>query len=377
MGSNKKPQKNHKGSSAKLADIPEPKSTTPNSSRIQHGRLIPPQQQILLLSHDEWEAFIEEWAHHQKTRYLRVLRMSGPSDQGIDIAGLTDKDGLFGVWDNYQCKHYKEALSPPTAIVEIGKILWHSFKGEYKPPRKYYFVAPKGCGMKLTRLLADPANLKKSVIEDWDKYCSNAITSKETITLDGAFKDYTNNFDFSIFTQKIALDIIDDHKMTPYHAARFGGGLPDRPKPIAPPPTIEEPLESRYIQQLLSAYSDHLNTLINALENLSEWPALKEEFNRQREHFYHAESLRNFARDTVPPGTFEELQKEIYAGVIDIINGQHADGRAKMQQVLQAAMRLQMTANALISVVKMQDRMGICHQLANEDKLQWTDNDKK
>jgi hypothetical protein len=45
--------------------------STPSSATILHGRLIPPQQQILLYSSDDWEEFILEWVHHQKTRYKK------------------------------------------------------------------------------------------------------------------------------------------------------------------------------------------------------------------------------------------------------------------------------------------------------------------
>ena len=46
-------------------------------------------------------------------------------------------------------------------------------------------------------------------------------------------------------------------------------------------------------------------------------PKLKDHFRRQREAFYEAESLRVFARDSVPPGTFESLLDDIHDGVID------------------------------------------------------------
>jgi hypothetical protein len=62
--------------------------STPSSATILHGRLIPPQQQILLYSPDDWEEFILEWVHHQKTRYKKVVRLAGANDMGIDVAGL-------------------------------------------------------------------------------------------------------------------------------------------------------------------------------------------------------------------------------------------------------------------------------------------------
>ena len=105
-------------------DIPEPPAAEPASAgKVIHGKLIPAQQQILLYSSDEWERFIEEWVHYQRSRYQHVTRLAGSGDMGIDIAGFTDDNGLKGVWENYQCKHYDSSLTPADAIPEIGKCL--------------------------------------------------------------------------------------------------------------------------------------------------------------------------------------------------------------------------------------------------------------
>ncbi|MFC3302188.1 hypothetical protein [Parvularcula lutaonensis] len=96
-------------------DIPEPTSQGGVSSgKIVHGKLIPPQQQILLFSADDWEAFVEEWAHYQRTQYKFVTRLSASADMGIDVAGFTDDEGFQGEWDNHQCKHYGNAIAPST-----------------------------------------------------------------------------------------------------------------------------------------------------------------------------------------------------------------------------------------------------------------------
>ena len=61
-----------------------------------------------------------------------------------------DAKKLNGVWDNYQCKRFlKRVVYPTDAWPEIGKILWHSFRKEYRPPRKYYFFSPHGVGTTL------------------------------------------------------------------------------------------------------------------------------------------------------------------------------------------------------------------------------------
>jgi hypothetical protein len=336
-----------------------------------HGPLIPPQQRILLYSASEWEEFVLEWAHYcLKKEYIKVLRFSGAGDHGIDIAGFTDALLLRGVWDNYQCKHYSHGLYPSDAWPEIGKVLWYSFKGEYKPPRKYFFVAPRGAGTALQNLLAYPAKLKKELFKHWDANVQNKITETGAVKLEGAFLAYVDAFDFSIFEAKTALELVDDHRGCPCHAARFGGGLPPRPAASPPPPEFAD-IESRYIAQLLAAYAEHKKEAVPNAKSLK-WPNLREHFGRQREAFYHAESLRIFARDTVPPGTFESLQEDIHTGVIDICDEDYADGYARVRTVTKAARDLQLTSNPLLSCSKPKDRDGICHQLANEDRLIWT-----
>jgi hypothetical protein len=101
------------------------------------------------------------------------------------------------------------------------------------------------------------------------------------------------------------------------------------------------------------------------------WQNLIKHYHRQREYFYHAESLRNFARDTVPSGTFEDLQDEVHSGVVEVESAPHPDGLVRMNAVTQAAAQLPLSANGLINVTKVQDKRGICHQLANEDRLTW------
>ena len=170
------------------------------ADQVTMGLRFPPQQQILLYSPAQWEEFVEEWAHFcLKSVYASVRRFTGAGDRGIDIAGFTDTDGLQGVWDNYQCKHLDKTLAPSKAWVELGKILWHSYRRDYQPPRSYYFVAARGVGTTLTALLMDKAKLKKELIVNWDKHCRKAITDTQEILLESDFLAYVNAFDFGIF----------------------------------------------------------------------------------------------------------------------------------------------------------------------------------
>jgi len=360
------------------SDLEEIQPKTPNctssQAQVQSGVPIPKAGRIKLFSPDDWEEFIEEWASSLATVYIKVRRFGGAGDLGVDIAGFCSDQGFLGDWDNFQCKRYDHPLRPADIWVEIGKIIYYSHLGEYNPPRKHYFVCPQGIGTSLEKLLNTPSTLKARAAENWDKHCRDGITSSTSIALNGALKDYFEAFDFSIFSSRSVVEIIEEHSKTKFHAIRFGGGLPVRPNPDLPPDTPQDN-ESRYIRQILDAYGDHLGTSLSDAAVLAHHGTLKRDYLRQRERFYHAESLKNFARDTVPNGTFDALQDEIYHGVIDVCESNHANGFERMKATISQAAAVAATSNPLVSSMKVQDRQGICHQLANDDRLRWIPGD--
>ena len=327
---------------------------------------------MTIFSPDEWESFIEEWASSLKGVYAKVRRFAGAGDQGIDVVGFVSDTGWEGGWDNYQCKRYGHPLYPSDIWVEIGKVIYYSYLNEYPAPRKYYFVASKEISTSLEKLLANPSKLKEDAKSEWDEKCRDKITSTASIHLEGDLLVWFDAFDFSIFSSKSVAELVAEHSQTPFHAVRFGGGLPPRPT-VPPPPDKHDARESQYIQQLYNAYGHHLGVCIKEASDLASCskPKLKDDFLRQRERFYHAESLRNFARDTVPAGTFESLQDEIFHGVIEVCDKDHEDGLARMGATLIHAGNISTAANPLQSVTRVQDRQGICHQLANEARLVW------
>lgn len=351
--------------------MPPAPVTATTAAQVATGPVIPPQQRLMTYSPDEWEGFVEEWAFYcLKAKYMHVQRFSGAGDMGMDVAGFTDKKRLRGIWDNYQCKHYAHAIRPGDVWVEFGKVIWYSYRGEYAVPRSYFFVSPRGAGTSLSRLLANSAKLREEVIANWDKHVKAEITKTQDVPLDAKLRAYVDAFNFSIFDAKTALQLVDDHRTSPVHAARFGGGLPVRYASGKPPKEVAI-VESRYVTQLLRAYGEHTGTTVTDHSALAA-PKLKEHFRRQREAFYEAEALRVFARDSVPPGTFEALLDDIHHGVIDIHDEDHADGYEKVCAVTKAARDMQITANALITCTNAKDRDGICHQLVNDERLWWS-----
>lgn len=354
--------------------FPKSPSAVPSSSHAESGIPIPKAKRVAIFSPEEWEEFIEEWASSLKASYPKVRRFGGAGDLGVDIAGFCSTLGFSGEWDNFQCKRYDAPLRPSDIWVEIGKIIYYSFIGEYKPPRRHFFVCSKGVGTTLEKLLNRSHTLKAKAAENWEGHCLHGITSTKPVALEGALKAYFDAFDFSIFSSRSLVELIEQHFTTPFHTVRFGGGLPARLASESPP-DIPREHESRYIRQMLDAYGDHLGASLHDATVLETNPPLKRDYLRQRERFYHAESLKNFARDNVPEGTFDALQEEIYQGVVDICENPHPDGLDRMRATMAQAASISAASNPLFKAVKTQDRQGICHHLANDDRLRWVPDD--
>lgn len=348
---------------------PVPVTTMATAAIVTAGIPIPKPVRVTIFSADEWEGFVEEWGSTLKPRAKAVRRSGGAGDMGVDVAAFLSDSGFRGPWENYQCKRYDHPLHPSDIWVELGKVVFYSFQGEYSAPVKYYFAGSQGVGASVGRLLGDAAALRDGLKGNWDKHCrGGGISSAHEIPLEGPLLEHLNRFDFAIFDAKTVVELIDDHSRTHFHAARFGGGLPARAIPGGPP-DAEADNESRYIRALLDAYGDRDNVTYGASSDLNKGTA--KDYLRQRERFYHAESLRNFARDTVPEGTFTALQNEIFHAVVDTCEGPHDNGFERMRQTLDSATRVPLQSNALSSAVMVQDRQGICHQLTNDGRLNW------
>lgn len=358
-----------------LRDLsPNPQNGLYSSDHAVSGIPIPKTKRIELFSEYEWEEFTEEWATSLSGQYEKVKRFAGAGDQGLDVVGFINNSTFNGGWDNYQCKYYDHSLYPSDAWTEIGKIIYYSFRGDYPAPRKYYFVAPKQVGTTLGKLLADPIKLKTEFTDNWVKYCQDKITDTEVLVLEGDLLKHLNDFDFSIFDSTSLVDMVIGHSATSFHSVRFGGGLGVRPPPEIPAENTTT-TEQRYVRQLLAVYSEAIGTDDHPL-NLSildHSVKFKKNFHRQRERFYHAESLRNFSRDTVPDGTYEHLQEEIYQGVVDICDDEHESGLDRMNSTVSQAANISIQSSPLASVTRVADKQGICHQLVDDTKLTWVE----
>jgi hypothetical protein len=60
--------------------------TPSTASSVPYGKQLQPQQHTLLYSPSEWESFIHEWIHSQRSRYRKVLRFGKLTSDHV-IAG--------------------------------------------------------------------------------------------------------------------------------------------------------------------------------------------------------------------------------------------------------------------------------------------------
>jgi len=352
-----------------IVPMPAPANPAPASAlTVQFGVPVPPIERIRLFSPDQWEDFVCEWADSLRSRYSNVERCGGAGDMGRDVIAFhRDAPDL---WDNYQCKHYNTSITPTNVWIEFGKLVYYAKKGEYSWPSSYFFVAPRGVGTTLSKLLKDPEKLRSELKNKWDQYCKDKITKECSVVLDSSLVKYIDTLDFSIFHAVQPLRMIDDHAKTRWHLARFGGGIPERP-PIDAPPATPAKVELSYVAKLLEAYTEYLGTDVVSHETIPS-SDLQDHFSESRIQFYSAESLRVFSRDTLPPGEFEKLQEDFHGGIMDEIRSDHSDGYRRVIAVVKLARQLQVNAHALIAALTPLDRAGICHQLANDNEnVRW------
>jgi hypothetical protein len=341
------------------------------NQQILLGKRLDPLEVIKIYSEDDWEQFIREWVEGLKDHYVDVRRASGAGDKGRDVIGYVQAMNTGGPWDNYQCKHYGHALHPGDLWKELAKLCYYTFIKKYSVPRAYYFVAPRGVGPECLRLLENPEELRVGLIAKWGEGGLLKV-GKDEIVLDDALRAYVDAFDFSIIKDVSPSRIIEEHRKTRHYAPRFGGGLVRLPPREADVPEEIAEGESRFVGQLLEAYGDHLSKSLSGVADLKDHPTLKKHFDRQRTHFYLAELLRNFTRDNIPEdGCYERLQDAIYDGVVEIAESEHNDGFERVKKTIQVARSLQIDSHPLKECLEGYHRSGVCHQLANTDRLTW------
>ncbi|MGW7520428.1 ABC-three component system protein [Streptomyces sp. NPDC054796] len=328
-----------------------------------------PKQLVSFYDPDEFEVFVKEWVPALEGRYTLVERHGGTGDHGIDVAGYLSRERLEGSWHNYQCKRYSSAVTWSVAAGEIRKMFVAAAAGHFAVPTRYIFVAPK-ISRSLPRLFATPTECR-------EKFCAElSVTGDALVTgladdRRRAVEDLAAATDFAMFECVDLDEMLALHRTTPHWAERFPHAPLERgPAVMIPPPQHGEE-ETRYIQHLVDVYRERYPEVIDGLEQVGEVAEADGHLKRQRVAFYAAESLRVFARDAAGPAYFERVMEDVYDIVVEVADRSHPDGWERHGAVTSVAGTVQLTPTVLTPFVGPKARKGVCHHLANEDRLVW------
>lgn len=343
----------------------------PLGGNIGPGTPISPITKLKIISNDDFEDLVLEWAYdYLKLKYHTVYRIGGAGDKGRDVVALLADDS--SEIDIYQCKHYGGPLAPSSFWVEFGKLCYYTFKKDYAVPQNYYIVTANGLGPAMKGYLEKPSTINAALIKNWDTYCKKGITATEDITLDQNLESYIKNFDFKIVKDIPPIRLIDEYSKTKWFKYRFGGGLNKRPKAELPPEIVDD-TEAKlpYITQLLKVYSQHQSKEFKNVLELQENDYIDDHFKRQRFDFHTAQTLKRFSRDEfIDENPYEEAKSEIYSGVVDTTVKKFSDELEKVNSTLEVARSLSLDGNEL-GKINPSDKVGMCHDLVNDNKLIW------
>jgi hypothetical protein len=325
-------------------------------------------RRVLALSDSELEQFVRDWIDEKKLTYVEVTSFSGSGDLGRDVVGFLSDKRHEGAWHNYQCKQYAKKLPTDSALLEIGKIIYHSHNGEFSVPTAYYFVTPRGVNRNLETLIFNPSKFKAELVKNWDKYCAKSIVDGTTIHLTDELMEFVDSFKFESISRIDLSSILNDVAAKRVLFKWFGEDPGPAPKG-AVPVTVES-FELPYIGQLVDAYGAREGKVFSSHEEVTESSNYSVHLASQRERFYDADAFKRFYRDNTSEAVIRDFEVDILSGVQDTCDSAHVDALACVNAVMSQAATVQ-AAGPLAPHARVQVKQGICHHFVNQGSLKW------
>ncbi|WP_230746515.1 ABC-three component system protein [Streptacidiphilus sp. ASG 303] len=329
-----------------------------------------PLQQVYFWKSDEWEQFAFEWVKLRASHegYAGVEMIGGSNDRGADVVAFFTEAKLNGPWHCFQCKHYQDALQVADAMPEMLKPFVAKVETTRTLPTRYTFVAPR-IHPRLTDIMLTPKELKRQFLgylnrrPDPVKRLDPAVLDKVHALAEA--DDFTWFYTVNLST---ILEVVRD---TPLYVERFNLPPAGKPKRIPVPDEPDNSVEARFVEQLLQVYrgyySPHINTFADALEH----EEAGDHVRRQRQAFYAAESVRMYARDSLPGDPYRELQEDVLPVLLEVAAPRFPTGFDRLQEVLVSASKVEPHSPMLKDHLKNIEKMGMCHQFANVNGLVW------
>lgn len=362
-----------------------------------------------ILSHvspELWERMIRWKLLKEDPPYHEIAGPGGSGDYSVDVAAFRDERKFSGKWEAYQGKRYSAPLGFSTVFGEIVKLVDGHREGIFPNlPAKYVFVSPQGSGPTLQNSMNKPGGLKKEfkakmkkVIDGLDyksgdepstavsEGASNKKPKPRSKTIAG--KTYTKRqlkeikkrakkikvFENVSFESKDLTYILGAEASVRYYISKHQEAIPARDPGKEIPDDLRKEIEADdrpYVQKLVAVFSE-LDGSCKDVASIKDNPQYGEEFSDQREYFYAAEYLRLHVRESVPEETYERFKDDVCEGVKYTMNLARENGRDRLLAVQEKAIDLNLHAHSLItSKADYKERKGVCHQLADDDKLTW------
>ena len=165
---------------------------------------------------------------------------------------------------------------------------------------------------------------------------------------------------------------MDGLKSTAAYPVFFGGGLTKARPPSPEPPAQIGAHEIPYINRLIEAYDEHCPGGVADAGAATAHPLYGPHMSDSRRDFYCAESLREFSKDVlIEPDDYESLSRQIHDGIKPTMARGYPDGYERVLAVCEHATQVQLDDHPLRGEVQPADRIGMCHQLANDGHVAW------
>jgi len=132
----------------------------------------------------------------------------------------------------------------------------------------------------------------------------------------------------------------------------------------------------RYINQLRKSYNSDATNEIQTVSDI-ENSEYKRHFKTARKSFRMVEELRQFSRDNLPEGTYEEFQEDMYEGIINTVESNYKNAFFKVKATEDKSINF--IINSYPSIEGKQcrpiERKGVCHQLVNDEEISWIEDE--
>lgn len=240
--------------------------------------------------------------------------------------------------------------------------------GEFTPPRKFYFVAPKGLAQSLSALVDKPSQFKKALIDKWNETCAKTIIKGETLPLNQSLKDVIEAFQFHLIDQITIDEMMDDPATVPLLVERYGAD-PGHYPPAAVPAFVGKD-ELKYLRALVEAYSEREQSDFKDHEAVFAHTKHGPDLRLHRECYFEADAFQKFYRDNTSSKIIESFRKDIHFGIKDKLKAPAIDSLARVEAVMSHA-AVVTPAGPLAKYAYVPVKQGICHHLVNDDDISW------